>query len=508
MNRMSANRAFLTRLLLVACFAIPGTAWLSTMGQTQKPAVAPLIVRDEILMTPLSVTAVGRPYLELVVAPENPSDPVSITRAFFKSYKAEYRVQGPEEEFKVSSISKDSGPYAQTGMTHVRVQQVYKQLPVFSSEVVLHLNREMQVVSAAGRTVGTPEVNTTPKLASEAARQLALAKISKEIVPQRQNQSLLRKTVELGIFSPPLFGLHDGAASLAYRIEELGYVTFVDAQEGGILLQYDNINTTKNRETHDTNETNALPGTLVLTEGSVGCALGFDLRSPNDQALPFDYDGDGKQDLFFYRPGSGAAWVDRSKGDGTFPSVYTVGDNGSAPPNGIAGFDLLSPNDQVLAFDYNGDGKQDLFLYRPGSGAAFVARSNGDGTFTAVYAQGAGGSGIAGFDFKSPDDRVLAFDYDGDGKQDLFFYRPGSGAAFVARSNGDGTFTGVFTVGDNGTAPPNGIAGFDLLSANDNVLMFDYNGDGKQDLFLYRAGSGAAWVIRSNGDGTFVRVGP
>ena len=53
--------------------------------------------------------------------------------------------------------------------------------------------------------------------------------------------------------------------------------------------------------------------------------------------------------------------------------------------NSIAGYDLLSGADQALAFDYNGDGKQDLFLYRPGRGAAWVARFNGDGSFTGVY---------------------------------------------------------------------------------------------------------------------------
>jgi hypothetical protein len=237
---------------------------------------------------------------------------------------------------------------------------------------------------------------------------------------------------------------------------------------------------------------------------------GYDLLSPRDRVLDFDYNGDGKQDLFLYRPGSGAAWVARSNGDGTFDAVYAVSDNGPAPPNGIAGFDLLSRNDQVLAFDYNGDGKDDLFLYRPGTGAATVARSNGNGSFTAVYAVGDNGpappNGIAGYDLLSPNDRVLVFDYNGDGKDDLFLYRPGTGAAWVARSNGDGSFTGVYTVADNGSAPPNGIAGYDLLSPNDQVLAFDFNRDGRQDLFLYRPGAGAVCVARSNGDGTFTAV--
>jgi len=239
--------------------------------------------------------------------------------------------------------------------------------------------------------------------------------------------------------------------------------------------------------------------TAVYQQGDPGNGIaGYDLHSPNDRVFAFDFNGDRKQDLFLYRPGTGAAFVARSNGDGTFTAVYAQGDPGS----GIAGYDLRSPRDQVLAFDYDGDGKQDLLLYRPGSGAVFVAHSNGDGTFTATYAQGDPGSGIAGYDLRSQKDRILAFDYDGDGKDDLLLYRPGSGAAFVAHSNGNGTFTATYAQGD----PGNGIAGFDLRSPNDVVFAFDYNGDRKQDLALYRPGTGAISIARSNGNGSFTAV--
>ena len=233
---------------------------------------------------------------------------------------------------------------------------------------------------------------------------------------------------------------------------------------------------------------------------------GYDFRSGADRALAFDYNGDGKQDLFFYRPGRGAAWVARSNGDGSFTAVYAMGD----PGNGIAGYNFQSGADQALAFDYNGDGKQDLFFYRPGRGAAWVARSNGDGSFTPVYAVGddgaAGLNGIAWYDFLSGADQALAFDYNGDGKQDLFFYRPGRGAAWVARSNGDGSFTPVYAVGDDGAAGLNGIAGYDFLSGNDRAFAFDYNGDGYQDLIFYRINQAGIWIARSNGDGSFTPV--
>jgi hypothetical protein len=75
--------------------------------------------------------------------------------------------------------------------------------------------------------------------------------------------------------------------------------------------------------------------------------------------------------------------VARSNGDGSFTTVYAVVDDGAAGLNGIAGYDLLSEADQVLAFDYDKDGDDDLIFYRLGTDNFFVARSNGDGTFSA-----------------------------------------------------------------------------------------------------------------------------
>jgi hypothetical protein len=143
-----------------------------------------------------------------------------------------------------------------------------------------------------------------------------------------------------------------------------------------------------------------------------------------------------------------------------------------------------------ITADFNGDGLLDVFNYHPGTGNALLAQFNGQGGITQVF----NSQGVAGYDLKSGLDQALAFDYNGDGKQDLFFYRPGRGAAFVSRSNGDGSFSTVYAVGDDGAAGLNGIAGYDLLSGADRALAFDYNGDGKQDLFFYRPGRGAAFV--------------
>jgi|GEM_PF-6278868 len=249
-------------------------------------------------------------------------------------------------------------------------------------------------------------------------------------------------------------------------------------------------------------------GQMTTLFNSNSGLAGYNLLSPSDGVVTFDYDGDNKTDVFLYRPGRGAAWVAHSNGNGTFTATYAVGDDGAAGLNGIAGYNFLAPNglEFALAFDYNGDNKDDLFFYRPGTGAAWVARSEGNGSFTGVYTMGAPGYGIAGYDMRSPADRVISLDYNGDGKDDLFLYRPGRGCAWVARSEGNGQFTPVYAVGDDGAAGLNGIGGFDLLSPSDIALSFDYNGDGKDDLFLYRPGAGAAYIARSNGNGTFTHV--
>ena len=216
---------------------------------------------------------------------------------------------------------------------------------------------------------------------------------------------------------------------------------------------------------------------------------GYSIGSLRDRAFAFDYNGDGKKDLFFYRPDSGYVGVIRSNGDGTFTNVYLS-------TSGIAGYDLRGSRDQVFPFDYNGDGLSDLFLYRPDSNVACVARSNGDGSFSSVYFSH---SGMEGYSIGSKRDRAFPFDYNGDGKSDIFLYRPDSGYVGVNRSNGDGTFTNVYL-------STSGIAGYDLRGSRDQVFPFDYNGDGLSDLFLFRPDSNVACVARSNGDGSFSNV--
>lgn len=224
-------------------------------------------------------------------------------------------------------------------------------------------------------------------------------------------------------------------------------------------------------------------GTYVPVFVSFSGIGGYDLKEPSDRIIAFDYNGTGHADhLLCYRPGSGVIWI-LANDHGAFSPVYMSTD-------GIAGYDLKSTADQIIAFDYDGAGKYDhLVLYRPGAGVVFIVQ-NTNGVFTNEVVSF---NGIGGYDLLSPNDQLIAFDYYSIGTADhLLAYRPGSSTAFVLENiNGSGIFSAVQT-------SFTGIGGYDLKLPSDRLVAYDYSGTGNQDhLLAYRPGSGVAWVIQS-----------
>jgi hypothetical protein len=124
-------------------------------------------------------------------------------------------------------------------------------------------------------------------------------------------------------------------------------------------------------------------------------------------------------------------------------------------------------------FDYDDDGWMDIYLVNSGPSDFYAPpaplknalyRNNHDGTFTDVTDK----AGVAGGTFGMG---VAAGDYDGDGRQDL--YVTSYGRNILYRNNGDGTFADVTTKA--GVAAP----GWSTCA-----VWFDYDNDGKLDLFV------------------------
>jgi FG-GAP-like repeat len=166
----------------------------------------------------------------------------------------------------------------------------------------------------------------------------------------------------------------------------------------------------------------------------------------------FDYDGDGKSDLSVFRPSVGEWYYQQSS------------------TNVTRGFGFGTLTDKVATADFTGDGKTDIAFWRPSTGDWYVLRSE-DSTYFA-------------FPFGANGDIPVPADYDGDQKSDAAVYRPSAQTWFILKSTG-----GVLSV-------PFGLS-------DDIPVPADYDGDGKADVGIYRPSLGQWWNLRSSNGSVF-----
>ncbi|HEY6175442.1 MAG TPA: FG-GAP-like repeat-containing protein [Kofleriaceae bacterium] len=172
-----------------------------------------------------------------------------------------------------------------------------------------------------------------------------------------------------------------------------------------------------------------------------------------------------------------ASWT--TGGDGTF-AFTNVGD-----PSGW----IWNSDAQTVVGDFNGDGKADVAARFPGWATTPILFSNGNGSFR--YTNTGDPSGGT---WNAAGAEVIVGDFDGDGKADLALRNAGWGSTPIFFSNGDGTFR--YT---NVTDP----SGWVWNAAGAQILIGDFNGDGKTDVALRHDGWGTTPVFLSNGNGTF-----
>jgi murein DD-endopeptidase MepM/ murein hydrolase activator NlpD len=170
--------------------------------------------------------------------------------------------------------------------------------------------------------------------------------------------------------------------------------------------------------------------------------------TPGVNRNSFDFDGDRKSDISIFRPSNGEWWyLQSSSGNNT-------------------ALQFGSSNDRIVPGDYTGDGKADIAFWRPSSGEWFIVRSENSSFFS--------------FPFGSPGDIPAPADYDGDGKTDAAVFRPSSGTWFILNSGGSGT----------------GIINFGI--AEDKPVPADYDGDGRADIAIFRPSDGSWWYLQSS----------
>lgn len=200
-----------------------------------------------------------------------------------------------------------------------------------------------------------------------------------------------------------------------------------------------------------------------IYSSNVGGAFGPQLTTGQFDDLPawqpiltprrtaFDFDGDGRSDISVFRPSNSGWYLLRSTA-GFWVPVWG-----------------LSTDVQVPA-DYDGDLKTDVAVWRPSVGDFYILNSFNN----TVRVENFGLSG----------DIPTGGDWDGDGKADLAVFRGGTQGTFYYR-------------GSMGN-PQGNITSVQWGTSGDKPVTGDYDGDGRSDAAVNRNGT---WYIRQSSNG-------
>ncbi len=283
--------------------------------------------------------------------------------------------------------------------------------------------------------------------------------------------------------------------AVQYRLATTGPFTDVpsayiaDATEGGTATQVTPIDVILPAEAN-----NIAPLEIrVMTVNAVGNDewIGIDdISVTGVTSAPrrvFDFDGDGRSDVSVFRPSNGV-W-------------YLLNSN-----TGFASVQFGISTDKIVPADYDNDGKTDVAVYRPSNGTWYLNRSL---------------AGFTAIGFGTAEDIPQPSDFDGDGEAELAVFRPSNGTWYVLNlvtnqfsfeqfgqtgdrpvaADYDGDGRADYAVYRNGEwyilRSSQGFIGIQFGETADKPVPADYDGDGQADVAVFRPSNGTWYLNRS-----------
>jgi len=212
-------------------------------------------------------------------------NPAAIARGFLDANCALFRLTGVAADLLAAPIEPD----AQLGYSHVRLRQIYRGLPVFGKELIVHIDPQERVMAANGHLLSAIDVPTAPAIDPARAEQAALDDLlGAQLDPDERATvatDVRRDTTRLIVYVDEA-----GKATLTWQLTILTTAPlgewryFVNARRPVVTARFDSAEGGKQRRTYTADNSDAIPGRLVLQEGE---------RSRDDIAQAA-HDGAGK----------------------------------------------------------------------------------------------------------------------------------------------------------------------------------------------------------------------
>lgn len=202
-----------------------------------------------------------------------------------------------------------------------------------------------------------------------------------------------------------------------------------------------------------------------------------------------DFNGDGVSDVLYIARDLGQLnGIALSDGAGFNVPLQSWG-------NAYLGIPWSSGEYNIVVADFDGDGRDDFFLQRRSAGDHFLllTEDGGIGGISQTLPQDA-----VGLAWSADAHRIVAGDFNGDRRTDIFLQATDAGgvsAIVLADSNGQ------FTAASPDQSWSDGYAGFNWATFEARAFTGDFNGDSRDDLLLQAeplAGTGpgtTAWAV-------------
>ncbi|WIM92994.1 M23 family metallopeptidase [Actinoplanes oblitus] len=187
----------------------------------------------------------------------------------------------------------------------------------------------------------------------------------------------------------------------------------------------------------------------------------FTYGAVGDLPVTGDWDGNGKDSVGVFRPGTDS---------GTFhlSNDLTSGTSDYAFASGL-------PTDLPLAGDWNGDGKDSVGIYRPSDGTFHLRDALSEGSSTYAFSFGPDNTNLI----------PLAGDWNGDGKDSVGYYDPATSRFTLTNTLGGGDADYTYVYG----------------RAGDQPVIGDWDGNGTDTPGLYRPDTTQFLLKNSHGAG-------